>query len=822
MGNFRYGSNVEGAIGPKGRFVKRFELRRVVFVMAALSALAIGTNVQAAQRIHGAVEDGSTFTLAGNTHPMVLRARDVGPADPSLSIPHITIHLAMTSGQQADLERLLEAQQTRGNKEYHKWLTPEEYASRFGVSQSDIQKLTSWLQDLGFSDIEAARSRNAISFSGTAAQVQAAFQTPIHQYQLDGERHYANSSDPVLPKPLAGVIEGIRGLNDFHPKPHLIRSRATIHPHFTSSISGNHFLTPDDFATIYDVQSLYGSGVDGTGQKIAVAGQSDITLSDIAAFRSAAGLPPNPPTVVLTGTDPGTNSGDESEADLDIEWSGAIARNASIIYVNSKDAFTSAIYAATNNVAPVLVLTYGACESQIGGTEINSLNSTFQQANAQGMTVLVASGDDGAADCDEPNDPNAPAESVATKGLAVDFPASSPYVTGVGGTELNDCTGNYWNATNDSYGGSAVSYIPEVAWNDSTTPAVACGQAAGVLSASGGGKSTTISKPSWQRGTGVPNDGFRDVPDVAFAASPQYDGYLECSGDGADAGLPDCTNGFRNSKTDLDVIGGTSAAVPGFAGIVALLNQKMASSQGNINQTLYNVASYSADAFHDVTAGSNQVPCKANSPDCPAAGGVLGYTAGPGYDQVTGLGSADANNLIREWTSDFQVAVNPTSLNVNASSSGTATVQVTPVNDFAGTVAFSCTVASSLANVTCSVPGTVSSSGTVTVTVTAGGAAMAPPILRWGGFRMRPAMIATLAVALLSILALLIARPKRRLQFAGLAFSVMCLAVAASCGNGSSSTTSESVQPIAESGSITITATAGVLSHSTTLSVSVQ
>ena len=388
-----------------------------------------------------------------------------------------------------------------------------------------------------------------------------------------------------------------------------------------------------------------------------------------------------------------------------------MARNAGIVYVNSTDAFTSARYAITNNVAPVLVLTYGACESQIGSANLNSLNSTFQQGNAQGMTILVASGDDGAADCDEPNDPNAPAETVATQGLAVDFPASSPYVTGVGGTELNDCTVNYWNTSDNTYGGSVMSYIPELAWNDTSTPAVPCGQAAGNLSASGGGKSTFVAKPAWQAGSGVPNDGFRDVPDLAFTASPQHDGYLECSGG-------DCVTGFRDSSSNLDVIGGTSAAVPGLAGIIALLNQKMNASQGNINQTLYTVASFSSDAFHDITAGSNQVPCKAASPDCPAAGGVLGYTAGPGYDQITGLGSVDFN-LIREWTSDFQVAVNPTTLTLNAGSSGTATVQITPLNDFVGTVAFSCTVASALANVTCSVPGTVSSSGTAVVTVTA-------------------------------------------------------------------------------------------------------
>ncbi|MBV9503227.1 MAG: S8/S53 family peptidase [Acidobacteriaceae bacterium] len=793
-----------------------FEVKRGA-VIIALCALGVGARqAQAAQRIHGEIEDGRSFALAGNTHPMVQIAHDLGPVDPSLPMPRITIHLAMTTAQKADLDRLLQAQQTRGSREYHKWLTPEQYASRFGVSESDIQKITLWLENLGFTNIEASRSRNAISFSGTAAQVQAAFQTPIHQYEANGEQHYANAKDPVLPKPLSGVIEGIRGLSDFHPKPRVIRSRASIEPHFTSSISGNHFLVPDDFATIYNIQPLYGSGIDGAGQKIAVAGQSDIALKDIQAFRSAAGLPPHDPQVILDGTDPGTNSGDESEADLDIEWAGGVARNATIVYVNSKDAFTSATYAVTNNVASILVLTYGNCESAIGGAELNTLNTIFKQANAQGMTVLAASGDDGAADCEESTGPSSQGVSTASHGLAVDFPASSPYVTGVGGTELNDCTGNYWNSSNNSYSGSVLSYIPEVGWNDSSTPAFPCGSAAGVLSASGGGKSSFESKPSWQRGTGVPSDGFRDVPDLAFAASPQHDGYLVCSGGS-------CVNGFRNTDTTLNVIGGTSATVPSFAGIVALLNQKMGGSQGNVNQTLYNLASFSTNAFHDITSGNNQVPCKTGSPDCPASL-VMGYTAGAGYDQVTGLGSVDAYNLINEWASDFQVAVNPTGVTLSAGGSGTAAVQVTPMNNFAGTVSFSCTVPTTLANVTCSVPGTVSSSGTATVTVTAAATAAlrhfrgANP---WSAAGPQASLLFG-GVALITIILILFLDGKRRLQSAGLGFAVLCLAVAVGCGDGSSSSTAESVQPVPETGTITITATAGVLSHTTTLSVTVQ
>ncbi|MGH9584734.1 MAG: S53 family peptidase, partial [Bryobacteraceae bacterium] len=262
-----------------------------------------GTHALAAppQRIHGEIGAGGVYKLPGNIHRIPAAARDAGPADPSLALPRITLHLAMTSSQQTQLKTLLRAQQTRGNSRYHKWLTPEQFAERFGASESDIQKISAWLENQGFSDIEVARSRTSISFSGMAAQAEAAFGTALHRFRVNGTVHYANLTDPVLPAALKGIVEGIRGLNDFHPKPHAIRRQAAFRPRFTSSVTGSTFLTPGDFATIYDVNPIYNSGLDGTGETIAVAGQSDIQLSDIEAFRSAAGLPFNDPQVTLFG-----------------------------------------------------------------------------------------------------------------------------------------------------------------------------------------------------------------------------------------------------------------------------------------------------------------------------------------------------------------------------------------------------------------------------------------------------------------------------------------------------------------------------------------
>lgn len=602
-------------------------MRLAFFILLAIPGLIFA--VQPPSRIHANIETTQTFALAGNTRPVIAQAQDQGALEPGFPLPRITLHLASTPAQKADLLQLLADQQTRGSAQWHQWLTPEQYADRFGVNQADIRKIVAWLQTLGFSNVEVAHSRTWISFSGTAAQAQSAFQISIHRYLVNGQAHYANATNPILPASLEGMVESIRGLHDFHPKPRGVKTRSALQAHFTSSVSGNHFLVPDDWATIYDVKPLYANGIDGTGVKIAIPGQSDIALSDIQAFRSAAGLPQNNPQVILTGTDPGTNSGDESESDLDIEWAGGIAKNATIVFVNSTDAFGSATYAVDNNVAPVLSITYGDCEQDLGTDEINTLTSVFQQANAQGMTVLAASGDQGAADCENSS------ATTATQGLAVDVPAAIPYVTGLGGTEFSEGSGTYWSSTNDANSGSALSYIPEIVWNDTA--------ADDQLSASGGGKSTFFVKPSWQTGTGVPYDSARDVPDLAFAASPDHDGFLICS-----AGS--CVNGFRMANEDLNVIGGTSAAAPSFAAVVALLNQQTGKRQGNINPTLYALASISTDAFHDITGGNNIVPCQSGSPDCPG-GGKFGYSAGVGYDLVTGLGSVDAYNLLREWSS---------------------------------------------------------------------------------------------------------------------------------------------------------------------------
>lgn len=664
------------------------------------------------------LESGDTprIPVNGNIHPLAKAGHDEGQVQPSTTLPRITLFFNHTPAQQSDLENLLKERQDPSSPNYHKWLTPAEYAARFGLSDSDFQKVTQWLDDHGFKVIEKANSRSYVVFSGTAAQVQSAFGTEIHKYQTNGETHIANAIEPSLPSALATVVLGFKGLNDFRPRPR----HAIARPRFTSSISGNHFLTPDDFATIYDLKPLYDKGIDGSGQTLAIMGQTNILQSDIQTFRSVSGLTANPVQVLLipNSTDPGIVKGDIDEANLDLDWAGAIARKANIVFVTSTNVFTSLQYAIDNNVAPVISISYGDCEQNFSPSEVNQLTSGLQQANAQGITVVTASGDSGAADCDFPATPNQVLKS-ATHGLAVDLPASSPNATGVGGTQFNEAgnASSFWSGFNNSLNGSALSYIPEIAWNETATE-LANG---GSIAAGGGGVSTLFPKPSWQTGNGVPNDNFRDVPDISLAAAFTNDGYLICS-------QGSCVNGYRAADSTLTVVGGTSAGTPSFAGVVALLNQLTGTPQGNLNQHLYQLAAVSTDAFHDITSGDNKVPCTAGSTGCPN-GGQIGFSAAAGYDLATGLGSLDVYRFATEWNSsttntpaapDFQLTGSAQTVTFNRGSSSSLTISVSPQNGFTGTVTLTCSVPSSLSNVTCTAsPSTITGTGSATVTLTA-------------------------------------------------------------------------------------------------------
>ena len=676
-------------------------MRRALGIIPTLLFATLGLAAQP-DRITGPINTYDTVVLQGGVHPKAQPQFDQGPVEASFKLANVTMVIPPSAKQQADLEQLLKQQQDPSSRNYRKWLTPEQYADRFGLSRNDVEKLTGWLQSQGFSIVQVARGRNWIAFSGTAAQVENIFHTEIHYFDVDGERHVANATEVWIPQALSGIVIGFRGLNDFGPKPMGIREPGLteffpmIARPFYTATTGLHFLAPDDIATIYDITPLYNAGINGTGMKMVVVGQTDINTTDIDQFRTGFNLPAiNLTQMLVTGsTDPGTTS-DLGEADLDLEWSGAVARNANIIYVKATTAnnfggvFASAQYAIDNDLAPVISMSYGGCESD--NVSFIPFNEPEQQkANTEGITFLSSSGDEGAAACDSDT------EKVATGGLAVNYPASSPEVTGVGGNEFNEAGGNYWNGSNSTNGESAISYIPEMAWND--TPlgfglaasgggASSCGQSTGNTCTGG------FTKPTWQTGTGVPSDGVRDVPDVSMAASADHDGYIFCTSGS-------CAGGIASAVQSNSIVGGTSASAPVFAGIVTLLNQFVGGGGlGNINTRLYQLAQNASNGvFHDVTTGNNIVPCTPGTPtgfptalQCPSSGS-FGYKAGVGYDQVTGLGSVDANALATDFSGSPTTTTVSSSLNpaaAGASVTFTATVAGNASHAPTGTVTFS-------------------------------------------------------------------------------------------------------------------------------------
>ena len=680
---------------------------RFLWVVLASCSLIAQTN-----RIQTVPDDTRTVTLTGNRYPSARAEYEVGSASPGHRMDKMILALNPGDEQNLALDALIAAQQTPGSRSYQKWLTPEEIADQFGVSENDLNQVTAWLGSHGFTVDEVPTGRRSIVFSGTAAMVKAAFHTEIKQYLVNGELHYANASDPQIPEALAAVVLGTVTLHDFGRT-----SFRTVKQTVSDFASGgSNYLAPADFATIYNLNPLYTAGTDGTGTSIAIVGRTNITLSDVTTFRSYFGLPVNNPQIILNGTNPGITS-DVDEAVLDVEWSGAVGRGATIKFVVSGSTSAtdgvdlSAQYIVTKNLAPVMSTSYGSCESAMGTAELGFYKNLWQQAAAQGISTMISAGDSGAAGCDTAS------EATATGGKAVNGLCSSIYSVCVGGTQFNDASnaGAYWaSSMNATTKESAISYIPEMAWNQSGS--VSGGSD---LWAGAGGASAIYTKPSWQAGPGVPADGRRDVPDVSLAAST-HDGFLVVEGG------------------SLYVFGGTSASSPSFAGIMALVNQKTGSAQGNPNPTLYGLAALEANHatahsyFHDITSGSNTVP------------GVTGFSAVAGYDQATGLGTVNASDLVNFWH-DAAVTV-PASMNASMSvgavtvrqgGSGTSTATITVAGGFSSAITLAVSgapagVTASLASTSLAAPGSGSSvltiavgaavaAGTSTITVTATG-----------------------------------------------------------------------------------------------------
>jgi subtilase family serine protease len=793
----------------------------------------------AQDRINGELAAGPRVQLSSNVHSLARPENDLGRADGNRPMQGVTLAFHPSAAQQKDLDDFLAKLGDRSSPYFHKYLTPKQFGQRFGMSWNDLNKVTAWLQSEGFNNIKVANGRNEISFDGTVAQVESAFGVEMHHYLVDGVVHLANAGDPLLPPALAGSLVNVAGLHNFAPKP-----RAKVQPHLTSYVSGNHFLTPTDFANIYDLSGLYSAGIDGTGQKIAVVGQSTVSTTDLNNFRSAAGLGAStvPVTMTLAGGTGTRCAGDEGESDLDIEWAGGVAKNASIIFVyaglNSGDAcgggrsnsvWNALQYAVQNKVAPFISTSYGDCESGNGQAFAQQVQGWAKQGQTQGQTIVSASGDAGAADCESGT------STSATTGLAVDMPASIPEVTGAGGNEFTGDTAGvvsgtapsttaasdppYWLAsgTGSDVVVTAEQYIPEDAWNDTTN----VNNTNHILSASGGGASLYFAKPTWQAGTGVPSGGFRDVPDISLSASNYHDSYLLCS---EDFSTTSCAVGFRDSAGgNFSAVGGTSAAAPTFSAILALINQYLGNTPPTglspVNPTLYGLAVSNPSVFHDVTAGDNKVLCTTGTTNCPTGTTTIGFIAGVGYDQVTGLGSVNGFALAQAMSTapGFTLAPTAGSYQVAQGSSVTATVNLTAFNGFTGQITYTCT--DSVSESTCTgpamaVPSTQAAS--FVVTTKAPIARLERPFDR--GSRI---LYATLLPGLLGIVFVASSRKRslRSVRFLGLlmvlGFSTIWLG---SCGGSSSSSTKDPGTPTG-SYTITVTGTSGSLTRQTSFTL---
>jgi hypothetical protein len=855
-------------------------LALLVFALALPIVLRPQASSRVPSLITEPIDETRLTVLRGSTHPLARAESDRGPAPSELQMNRMFLVLKRSPQQEAALESLLDQQQDTSSANYHAWLTPEQFGEQFGPLQQDIDVTKSWLASHGFQVSRVSRGRTLIEFSGTAGSVQTAFHTAIHKYFVNGREYWSNASNPQIPSALTWVVAGISSLHNFPTQSTLrvigiaSRSKATgrvslVRPEFTYPTTAAcndgtgicYGLGPWDFATIYNVLPLWSAGIDGSGQTIAVVGTSDINIQDIRNFRTLFGLPSNDPVIIVNGPDPGFTSS-ENEADADIEWSGGVAKGATIDFVNSAStnstagADLSAEYIVDHNLGSILTDSFSECELFLGTTRNLFYYQLWQQAAAQGITVVKGASDGGSAGCDN-FDLAAP--NPAKYGLQVNGIASTPYNVAVGGTDFNQSgdASNYWNSTNASTTrASAKGYIPEVVWNgvctnqafganaesDCNNPSLAAKLY--IRGTGGGASSCTVSdgqdisscmggyaKPSWQTGLGVPNDGARDIPDVSLFAANGFAGsfYIVCDAD-ADPDKSGASCDLNSPYAHFVATGGNSLSNQAFGGIMALVDQKAGSRQGNANPVLYALAAQQSAAncntshplntcvFNDVTQGTNAMPCVTGSPNCVTAkagdayGVLAGYSATPGYDLTTGLGTINAFNLVNAagWggpsgAPDFTLtSTNPVVTILSGATSGTAPLTISSVNGFTNTINLSPAACSGMPpGSSCSFSptsvtiGPTNPTAMTTLTVTVASAGMIPAgrrdVFRW------PEVVS--AVVLLCVCGLglsLFGVPHR--WSTALVLSVFALfVVGLGCGGGGSSSTSGSTEPSSNS-----------------------
>ena len=710
------------------------------------------TAVPVLPRLTQPVDDHQLVSLKGTVHRLATPANDRGAVADGFALERMQVVLKRSAAQDAALQQLLQQMHQPGSPNYHKWLTPAQFGEQFGPSDADIATISNWLGAHGFTVTKVNPGKQTLEFSGNAGQFKKAFHSEIHKYEANGQIHTANATDPSIPAALAPVFGGFVSLNNFPMKSYAHKLGTASYdpathqakPNWTQGETGyapTLLLSPADFAVQYDLNPLYTAGVKGTGVTIGIINESNVDPALVAQYRTLFGLPASPLNVVIDGNDPGIDgvnnpggpNGASGEAYLDVEQAGGVAPGATIDLIIGGDTAVipglelAAEHAVFGNVAPVLSLSFGSCENPQLAAFANSL---WQQAAAQGQTVMVSSGDAGSAGCDDDN-----TQDYAVNGQAVNGFASTPYNVAVGGTDMyftDYATGfsdsfsgaaKYWNLTpsNAAPTVSLTGKAPEQPFNSSQygfdyIPNLQppSGSGGSMIFAAGGGASNcaTVSgnncvgqpKPPFQAGPGVPADGVRDLPDVSMFGALYSNLVITptCAGDG------DCQPAAAGGVVQLSEVGGTSVSAPSFAGIMALVNQKYG-PQGQADYVLYPLAQQYPAAFNDVTVGTNSVPCNIDTTskgvtpyDCIAvknpltvtdptfgtategeigSGSTAQYNAGTGYDLASGLGSVDANVLIGDWNK-----ITFASSSVTLTPSSTSFVHGTAIN-IAGTVA---------------------------------------------------------------------------------------------------------------------------------------
>jgi kumamolisin len=523
----------------------------------------------------------------------------VGPTDPARVI---SLSISMATPSDAEINRALAAIDDPKSPDYHHYLTPEEYARRFGAPAAALATVERTLRAAGFSVTPPSAGGSLVGAQGTVGQAEALFAVRLSDYRTaQGDIYYAPDQAPRLPTEWQGAALGVLGLNN----------RPALHPAGILRMAQNgeppppRLLNPTGLERAYDIAPLKLAGLNGEGQTIALPEIDTFNPHDIEYYDRTYGL--NTPPIEVVQVNGGASKAKQvSETTLDIQIIHAVAPRAKIIVYESPADFKSLAdnfnRIVSDNRAKVVSVSLGGCEPAIwqapdlGRNYFTTLNNIFRQAAAQGMTIFVASGDAGAYTCHQ-NDPS-------DDQLSASLPSTNPFVTAVGGTALL--------INNDG------SYYGEAGWEG---PLAATG--------SGGGLSVGYLRPDWQTGPGVDNQyssNGRQVPDVSAAADP-LTGYR----------IYDSTGGVCSGEDCWVAVGGTSASTPLWASLITLANQRAASNgkptMGFINPTLYKMGGDSSlkAAFHDVTVGGN-----------------LYYPATSNWDYATGWGSPDADRLVAE------------------------------------------------------------------------------------------------------------------------------------------------------------------------------